>query len=413
MMFSDESYEMYVKNIQQIEIIPNLLDVICRTTGMGFAAIARVTEDKWLTCGVKDDISFGLGPGDELEVKSTLCHEIRQHKEVVVIDHVASDCKYQNHHTPLRYGFQSYISMPINRKDGSFFGTLCAIDPNPHKLNSPEVIGMFSLFSELIAFHLDAVESLQEKDRALKKINLELQSYNYISSHDLQEPLRKIQIFSNLIEERELESLSSKGKNYFERIRNAAERMQSLLIDLLSYANTGSSEKKIEVMDLGKIVQRLLVDFNEDLNYNNAKIEAGEMVHAQIIPFQIHQLLHNLISNSLNFRSPDRPLRIRLESTIGLGHEFNFDKLKDNYRYSRISVSDNGLGFDQKNSELIFEMFQRLHSSTLDIGTGLGLSIVKKIVENHKGAIRVTSKVNEGANFEIYLPFTKLEETNL
>jgi transcriptional regulator with XRE-family HTH domain len=145
-----------VEAIQCMAMVPKLLEVICRSTGMGFAAVARVTENKWIACGVRDEISFGLKPGSELKLETTICHEIRQCGVGVVIEHVAEDEIYMHHHTPALYGFQSYISVPIIRRDGGFFGTLCAIDPHPHKVNTPETIGMFTLFAELIAFHLQA-----------------------------------------------------------------------------------------------------------------------------------------------------------------------------------------------------------------------------------------------------------------
>jgi GAF domain-containing protein len=123
---------------------------------MGFAAIARVTDDKWIACSVRDEINFGLKPGDELKLETTICNEIRQSGNPVIIDDVKNDEIFAHHHTPALYGFQSYISMPIIRQDGAFFGTLCAIDPNPNKLNNPEIIGLFKLFADLISCHLNA-----------------------------------------------------------------------------------------------------------------------------------------------------------------------------------------------------------------------------------------------------------------
>ena len=145
-----------IEAVQGIAAVPRILEVVCRSTGMGFAAVARVTEDRWICCAVRDEIAFGLTPGGELKVETTICHEIRQSGEAVIIDHVAEDAAFCGHHTPAQYGFQSYISMPIVLADGTFFGTLCAIDPRPARLNTPETIGMFKLFAELIAIHLDA-----------------------------------------------------------------------------------------------------------------------------------------------------------------------------------------------------------------------------------------------------------------
>ncbi len=163
-------YETDIAAVQAIDAVPTILDVVCRTTGMRFAAVARVTEDRWVACTVLDNIDFGLVPGGELKVETTICNEIRQTHEAVIIDHVDDDEVFCGHPTPAMYGFQSYISMPIIRKDGSFFGTLCAIDPLPHRLKNAGTIGMFRLFAELIALHLDASDRLKASQQALAEI---------------------------------------------------------------------------------------------------------------------------------------------------------------------------------------------------------------------------------------------------
>jgi transcriptional regulator with XRE-family HTH domain len=147
--------------VNHLTIVPKLLEMVCRTTGMGFAAIARVSEDKWVACSVRDEINFGLIPGSELKLETTICYEIRQNGKAVIIDEVDKDKEFCDHHTPAMYGFQSYISVPILRNDGSFFGTLCAIDPKPAKLSNPETINLFKLFTELISFHLHVAEQVE------------------------------------------------------------------------------------------------------------------------------------------------------------------------------------------------------------------------------------------------------------
>jgi GAF domain-containing protein len=142
--------------IEAISAVPTILEVACRTAGLGFGAVARVTTERWVCLAVRDEIGFGLRPGGELKVETTLCHEVRQAHDAVVIDHVANDATYAPHHSPAMYGFQSYISMPIFRRDGRFFGTLCGFDPRPAKLYNSTVIGMFRMFADLIAFHLEA-----------------------------------------------------------------------------------------------------------------------------------------------------------------------------------------------------------------------------------------------------------------
>jgi GAF domain-containing protein len=133
-----DDFQADIAAVNRIEAVPTILEVVCRTTGMGFAAVARVTEDRWIVCSVRDEIAFGLQPGGELKVETTICHEIRQNREPVMIDHVDEDDAYCGHPTPAMYGFQSYIAMPIILPNGTFFGTLCAIDPKPARVKTPE-----------------------------------------------------------------------------------------------------------------------------------------------------------------------------------------------------------------------------------------------------------------------------------
>src|SRR6201999_4297641 len=141
--------------VQKIGAVPKILDVAGRLTGLGFIAIARVTSDRWVCCAVRDNIQFGLKAGGELRVETTICNEIRQHGEAVVISDVATDGAFCNHPTPAMYGFRSYISAPIILSDGTIWGTLCAIDPHPRELKRPEILGSFQLLGELIAAQLE------------------------------------------------------------------------------------------------------------------------------------------------------------------------------------------------------------------------------------------------------------------
>ncbi len=178
-----------------MEAVPAILEVICRTTGMRFAAVARVTKDRWIGCGVRDEIQFGLRPGDELKLESTICDEIRRTRDPIVIDDVTMDPIYRTHPTPAMYGFQSYISMPIVLADGSFFGTLCAIDPRPVRLNKSETIGMFKLFAQLIAMHLDASRRLASTEASLhgERTTSQLREQSIaVLGHDLRNPLASI-----------------------------------------------------------------------------------------------------------------------------------------------------------------------------------------------------------------------------
>nr|WP_281393321.1 GAF domain-containing protein [Sphingomonas xinjiangensis] len=158
--FVSDAFSDDVDSINRIDIVPTLLDTVCQITGMRFAAIARVTEDRWIACSVRDEINFGLKPGSELKLETTICHEIRQSRKAVVISDVDVDPAYARHHTPAIYGLKSYISVPILLPDGRFFGTLCAIDPLPRDLNRPEILSSFGLFAKLVALHLNQADLL-------------------------------------------------------------------------------------------------------------------------------------------------------------------------------------------------------------------------------------------------------------
>ena len=245
---------------------------------------------------------------------------------------------------------------------------------------------------------------LNENNIQLQKTNKELESFAYISSHDLQEPLRKIQTFATLIVEKEENNLSEHGKYNFKRMQEAAKRMQTLINDLLAYSRTNTADRHYETTDLHKIINEVKEDLKEELKAKQATIEVIELCDADIIPFQFRQLMHNIIGNALKFSNPGTPPHIKIKSKIEAGVKFNNPKLLPQIKYCHITITDNGIGFEQRYSEKIFEVFQRLHSKTEYDGTGIGLSIVKKIVENHEGIITATSELNKGASFDIYLP---------
>ncbi|HEV8513272.1 MAG TPA: CheR family methyltransferase, partial [Cyclobacteriaceae bacterium] len=247
-------------------------------------------------------------------------------------------------------------------------------------------------------------ESLAEKNIELEKMNAELESFAYVSSHDLQEPLRKIQTFALRILETETQNLSEKGKDYFNRMQNASERMKKLIEDLLAFSRLSADDRKFETIDLSKIVTEVKIELREIIEEKNATIEAVNLGPVHVIPFQFRQLMYNLINNSLKFSNPKLPPLIVIKSVITEGAKLDGDKFLPEKSYCHISVTDNGIGFDQQYKDRIFEVFQKLHGKHEYAGTGIGLAIVKKVVENHNGIITVASKLNKGATFNIYIP---------
>lgn len=245
---------------------------------------------------------------------------------------------------------------------------------------------------------------LEQNNIDLEKMNEELQSFAYISSHDLQEPLRKIQMFATQIMEKEYPDLSDTGRDKFQRMYNAAERMQTLINDLLSYSRTNIQERVFEKTDLAKIVEEVKGDLKEELELKRADIEMVENCEVNIIPFQFRQLVYNLISNSLKFSQPNILPRIKISCKIAPGSTLNNERLSYETNYCHITIADNGIGFEQHYNKKIFEVFQRLHTRSEYKGTGIGLAIVKKIVENHNGIITAQGEQDKGATFDIYIP---------
>lgn len=245
---------------------------------------------------------------------------------------------------------------------------------------------------------------LEQKNQELEKMNKELESFAYVSSHDLQEPLRKIQAFSSRLMEKENENLSETGKDYLRRMRLAGERMQQLIQDLLAYSRTKTADRKFEKTDLETIITEVIDDLRDDLTLKNGSVIIGDVCDLNIIPFQFRQLIYNLMSNSLKFARKDVPPIIKVDCKNVLGKFLGNEKLSPDTEYCHISIADNGIGFDANYKDKIFEIFQRLHGREEYMGTGIGLAIVKKIAENHNGFIVAHGDPNQGATFDIFIP---------
>jgi len=251
---------------------------------------------------------------------------------------------------------------------------------------------------------IKAAERLRTKNQALKRSNAELESFNRVASHDLQEPMRKIQMFISRISQNDLSKLSEKGRTYFEKIDNSANRMQTLIKYLLAYSRINKTKKDFVPVDLNETMNKVLEDLEERIQESKIEIVVDELPTVKAIPFQMEQLLNNLISNAIKYRIPNNDSKVVIDCKklpkAKIPDEFEFKRKN----YFRLSVMDNGIGFDQKNSEKIFGLFERLHQKNEYSGTGIGLAICKKITENHKGHIVAESEVGKGASFCVYLP---------
>lgn len=314
--------------------------------------------------------------------------------------------------TAVKTGKDFLIEHRFRRHDGVYRWQLSRALPQKNQAGKIQMwVGTSTDIEDQKTFTGELERQVQERTKELaynnielEKMNKELQSFAYISSHDLQEPLRKIQAFSSLIIEKEYENLSDAGKDKFRRMQTAAKRMQNLIADLLTYSRANIAERVYEITNLGKILEEVKEDLKEELEQKHVTIEVGDLCNVKIIPFQFQQLVNNLISNAIKFSSDNKDPIIKIKSRIDKGSCFNNNNLEKDRNYCHISISDNGIGFEQQYSEKIFEVFQRLHGRDQYNGTGIGLAIVKKIVENHHGVITATGELDKGAIFDIYIP---------
>jgi hypothetical protein len=382
-----------VETVGRIEAVPMILEVVCRTTGMGFAAVARVTEDRWVACAVRDEIAFGLVPGGELEVGTTICDEIRRSGQAVVIDHVATDPEFCGHPTPAQYGFQSYISQPIFL-EGKFFGTLCAIDPKPARLKNPAVTGMFKLFAELIAQHMESQDRLAESQAQLlsERHAAELREQIIaVLGHDLRNPLASIQAGGRLLGKT---ALDERGKMLVGGMQASVKRMAALIDNVMDFARArlgGGFE--IERRSDANVREAILLAVDELRLANPDREIVADVVLDEPVACdsgRIAQLLSNLLANALRHGDEGGAVLVKARTEVG--------------RFE-LSVANDGEPIPVERQALLFQPFERAEHHHSQQGLGLGLYIAAEIARAHGGALSVTSDAAE-TRFTFSMPLS-------
>lgn len=251
----------------------------------------------------------------------------------------------------------------------------------------------------------NANKQLAQTNETLETRNYDLQQFASVASHDLQEPLRKVMLYSNIMKEGFAAGLGEKGVEYVDKILRASERMKRLIIEILNYSKLSAGEGDYVVTDMNTIVNDILEDFELLIAEKNATVIAGNLPAIEANPGQIRQVLQNLVSNALKFSRNEVPLTITITAERLQEKSFESPRQEDG-PYCLLNIADNGIGFDQKYALQIFSLFERLNSKDQYEGTGIGLAITKKIIDSHNGLIRAVSNPDEGALFQVLLPVT-------
>jgi signal transduction histidine kinase len=378
------TFEDDIAAISRIDAVDKMLQVVCSNTGLGFAAIARVTTERWVACAVRDQIDFGLRPGSELRIETTICNEIRGSRRAVVIDHVAEDPVFSTHHTPQMYGFQSYISVPIFRQNGEFFGTLCAVDPKPAKLNTPAIIGMFELFAQMIGMQLDLQDRVASSEAALldARQSAELrEQFIAVLGHDLRNPLGSISAGAEVLR-RGL--LDARGATMVNLIQKSVGRMAGLIDNVLDFARGrlggGITLQRDADRPLKAELEQVIAELQAIAPDRTIHVDLAIDTHVDCDRGRVGQLLSNLLANAITHGAPGEPVWVEANDQRG---------------FFTLSVINHGEPIAAATLDSLFLPFFRAAIRPSQQGLGLGLYIASEIARAHDGILDVVSTTRE------------------
>jgi signal transduction histidine kinase len=367
-----------VAAIQAIGAVPTILETVATITGLGFVCIARVTRDSWTTCAVLDKLNFGLKVGDGLDVTTTLCEEVRDTGRAIIIDCVSTDGTYRDHHTPRIYGFESYISIPIFRQNGEYFGTLCGLDPKPATLSTPAITSSMTLFAQLISLQMDADAQLADTRGLLadERETAELrEQFIAVLGHDLRTPLGSILMAVEVGKRKEPDSAM---RSLLDHIGRSAHRISALVDDVVDFTR-------------GRMGGGIALELRREDNLHLAFAQVVEELRglhperrivARLEPLatllcdrgRMAQMLSNLLNNALVHGDPAKPVEVTAREEKGV---------------FQLTVTNAGPRIPDEIKRQLFKPFWRGSVKVSREGLGLGLFIVSEIARSHGGSIEV------------------------
>lgn len=367
--------------------------------------------------------NVGMGNTRYVERGKSLCSlAVLNDGPTVFEDALKEPCLLSNPLVAGEFGLRFYAGAPLISSDGYNIGTLCIVDKEPRRFDATQAkqleqfaaIAMHDvemrLASQLKTKELEQKVSertieLTTANEDLKRSNEELEQFAYVASHDLQEPLRRIITFSRLLSDRYSVAIPPEAGAHLKVIDTAAGRMSLMIRDVLNYARVSRDAQRISRVDLNEVLLEVRADLEASIAETGARIECEELPAIRGNATQFKQVLSNLLSNALKFRTQHMQPHVQIHAELVAGNAVPVKlELPTDKNYCCIKVRDNGIGFNPEHTERIFQLFQRLHSNTQYQGTGIGLALCKKIVKQHGGDIIAFSQSGKGAEFQVWLP---------
>ncbi|WP_426208177.1 GAF domain-containing sensor histidine kinase [Massilia sp. TWP1-3-3] len=366
--------------IQSISSVPTILEAVAALTGLRFVCIARVTDASWTTCAVLDRLEFGLKVGDGLDLATTFCQTVRKTRRAVIIDNVSTDPAYHDHPIPRLHGFQSYISIPVMRPDGEYFGTLCALDPLAATVSGSATVASMTLFAQLITKHLETEARLSESQVALlgERETSELrEQFIAVLGHDLRTPLGSILLGADLLQ---FESLTPRAAGVVERMKRSALRMAGLVDDVLDFTRGRMGGGIALDMQQQTSLLAPMMQVIDELRsaYPGRAIDIDFTLAVPVLcdVQRIQQMLSNLLKNALVYGDADSPVLVQCSSQNGI---------------FELAIVNHGPAISQATIDQLFKPFWRASAKASNEGLGLGLFIVSEIARSHGGELAVAS----------------------
>jgi signal transduction histidine kinase len=378
--------------VARIGAVPTILRVVSQVTGLRLALIARVTRESWVACAVLDQMGFGLDVGDQLEVATTLCSEVRDTHEPIIIEHASREPEFCDHPTPKLYGLESYIAVPIFRPDGEYFGNVCALDSQPATLRDDKTLAMMKLFAELVSLQL-AAEEESHRDRvalADERATAELrEQFIAVLGHDLRNPLSSILMSAGFLLALPQEP---RQQTVLERIQGSGERMSRMIDDIMDFARGrlgGGMTLTVEPVEVDALVAQVVDEIASGRPDRAVRFAPAGAGTASLDRSRVAQMLSNLVSNAVEHGAPGEPVEV--SATCG------GDRVV-------LAVANRGEPIPPEVVPRLFEPYVRPERKGPRPGLGLGLYIANEIARAHGGTIRAESSLEAGTVFTVELP---------